>query len=85
MYYSLLASPPLIFLTPLIFPLEPGLREKYKKERYWSSRNVDVNKSEAQTEAGSVGALVVQIGDWLSSKNISHDCICKSVMYCEAA
>jgi len=68
MYYSHLPSPPLIFLTPLIFPLEPGSREKYKRERYWSSRNVNVNNSEAHTEAGSVGALVVQIGSWLSSK-----------------
>jgi hypothetical protein len=69
MYYSLLASPPLLFLTPLIFSLESGLREKYKKEQYWSSRNVNVNKSEAHTEAGSDGAHVVQVGNWLSSKN----------------
>ena len=68
MYYSLLASPPLIFLTPLIFPLEPGLREKYKRERYWSSRNVNVNNSEAHTAAGGAGARVVQLGGWFSSK-----------------
>jgi len=69
MYYSLLASPPLIFLTPLIYPLEPGLREKYKRERYWGSRNVNVNNSVAHTEAGSDGARVVQIGVWLSGKS----------------
>jgi hypothetical protein len=69
MYFSLLASAPLIFLTPLIFPLEPGLLEKHKKERYWSSRNVNVNNSEAHTEAGIDGTHVLQNGGWPSRKN----------------